>query len=250
MDLELAGKRALVTGGSRGIGRGIVLALARSGVTVVSCYRSDGEAVENLTRELKETGGDHRLVKADVSQPEDVERLIDECRQRLGALDVVVHNAGVISHVPVGDLGLDEWTRVIDTNLTGAYLVIHRSLPILTEHASVITIGSRVAAIGMPLRSHYTAAKQGVVGLTRSLAKELGPRGVRCNVIAPGVIETAEIAARLTAEERQAYEERYRSLISLRRFGTVTDIANMVLFLASDLSSYITGETINVDGGI
>jgi 3-oxoacyl-[acyl-carrier protein] reductase len=250
MDLELNGKQALVTGGSRGIGRGITLALARAGVRVVACYRNDSEAVESLDHELKELNAEYHLFKADVSKAADVAALLDETsRVTDGSLDLVVHNAGTISHVPFADLTPEQWSDVVDTSLTGAYLVCRHALPLLSAGSSVVYIGSRVATVGIPLRAHYTAAKAGLVGLARSQAKEFGPRGIRVNVIAPGVIETEE-AAKLSQEERRAYEKRYGSLIALGRFGLPNDIARAVMFLASDLSAYVTGETINVDGGI
>jgi 3-oxoacyl-[acyl-carrier protein] reductase len=243
MELKLAGKKVLVTGGSRGIGRGIVLGLARAGADVVTCYRTDGEAVASLDRELKETGGSHELVRADVSDPTDVDALIAACRACLGSLDVVVHNAGVISHVPFAELPAAEWRRVVDNNLGAPYLVTQRALPLLQAGGSIIFIGSRVASVGIPLRAHYTATKAGLIGLTRALAKELGPRGLRVNVVAPGPIETEEPApAEVT--------ERYRKLIPLGRLGTPDDVAGVVAFLASDLSRFVNGETINVDGGI
>ncbi len=243
MDIKLAGKKVLVTGGSRGIGRGIVLGLARAGADVVSCYRSDGEAVASLHRELKEIGGNHQLVKADVSDPAEVDALIAACRSSLRSLDVVVHNAGVISHVPFAELPAEEWRRVVENNLGGPFLVTQRALPLLSAGGSIIFIGSRVASVGIPLRAHYTATKAGLVGLTRALAKELGPRGLRVNVVAPGPIETEEPTP-------AAVRERYQKLIPLGRLGNPDDIAGVVAFLASDLSRFVNGETINVDGGI
>ncbi len=243
MDINLAGKKALVTGGSRGIGRGIVLGLARAGADVVTCYRSDGEAVASLARELKEIGGNHQLVKADVSNPAEVDALIGACRGSLKSLDVVVHNAGVISHVPFAELPVEEWRRVVENNLGGPYLVTQRALPLMSAGGSIIFIGSRVASVGIPLRAHYTATKAGLVGLTRALAKELGPRGLRVNVVAPGPIETEEPTP-------PAVLERYQKLIPLGRLGNPDDIAGVVAFLASDLSRFVNGETINVDGGI
>jgi 3-oxoacyl-[acyl-carrier protein] reductase len=243
MLIPLEGRRALVTGGSRGIGREITLALARAGADVVACYRSDGEHVQELARELKQLPGDHHLVRCDVSKPDEVASLVAECRARYGHLDVVVNNAGVISHVPIDELTQPEWQRVLDTNLTAAYLVTQTALPLLRPGASVVNIGSRVATVGIPLRVHYTAAKAGMIGLTRSLAKELGPRGIRVNLIAPGVIDTG-------TDLPAAVRERYESMTSVRRLGRPAEIAAVVCFLASELASYVTGETINVDGGI
>jgi 3-oxoacyl-[acyl-carrier protein] reductase len=242
VDLGLAGKRALVTGGTRGIGRAVALALAEAGVNVVACYRQDEQAAEHLRRDLRQAGGDHHIVKADVARAEDIDRLADLCRG-LGPVDIVVHNAGIISHVPFHELSFDQWKLVLDSNLTAAYLVVQKVLDLLPAGASIINIGSRAAIAGVPLRAHYTAAKAGIVGLTRSLAKELAPRGIRVNVVAPGVIETGIV---LTPEVRKRYE----SMIAMGRLGRPEEIAGVVMFLASDLSSFVTGETINVDGGI
>jgi 3-oxoacyl-[acyl-carrier protein] reductase len=243
MHIRLEGRKALVTGGTRGIGRELTLALARAGADVLACYRQHGEHVDELARELKEIPGDHHLVRADVSDEDEVDALIDECRTRFGRLDIVVNNAGVISHVPFDKLGAAEWRRVIDTNLTGTYLVTHAALPLLDTGSSIVIIGSKVATVGIPLRTHYTAAKAGLSGLTRSLCKELGPRGIRVNMVAPGVIGTeADLPPEVVA--------RYEGMTALRRLGTPGDIAAVVCFLGSDLSGYITGETINVDGGI
>lgn len=245
MTIRITHKNALVTGGTRGIGRAIVLALAGAGASVVSCYRHDIEAADALATELKETEGQHHLVQADVSQPADVDRLAAECRDRLGSVDIVVNNAGTISHIPFGQLPLAEWHRVIDTNLTGPALVIQKMLPLMPDGGSIINVGSKVATVGVPMRAHYTAAKAGIAGLTRSLCKELGPRGIRVNVVAPGVIATEE-AANLPPE----IQARYRGLTALGRLGEPAEVAEVVLFLASDLSRYVTGETVNVDGGI
>lgn len=249
MDLRLTGKKALVTGGSRGIGRGIVLALARQGVDVVTCHRQDGEAVQSLQRELKEIGGQHHVVRADLSRAEDVTALVDECRNRFGRLDLVVNNAGAISHVPYGDLSLDEWQRILAVNLTAAHLVIQNALPLLPDGASVVSVGSKSVEAGIPLRAHYTATKAALVGLNRSLAKEFGSRGIRFNVVALGVIAT-EATAALPDEQREVLISRYSAKTALGRLGTPEEVAGAVLWLASDLSRYVTGATIAVDGGI
>jgi 3-oxoacyl-[acyl-carrier protein] reductase len=240
MDLDLAGKKALVTGGSRGVGRGIVLSLARAGVDVVTCYRQESELVESLVRELKEIGGDHQVVQADVTSAADVERLVAACGERL---DILVNNAGAISHIPFAELSLEEWHRIVDTDLTATFLVTQKALPLLASGGSVVNVGSKVATVGIPLRAHYTAAKAGLVGLTRSLAKEYGSKGIRFNIVAPGPVQTE-------TETPEPVKERYRTMIPLGRLGTTEDIANVVLFLASPRAAFVTGETVNVDGGL
>ncbi|MFB9235134.1 SDR family NAD(P)-dependent oxidoreductase [Plantactinospora siamensis] len=243
MTLELSGKNALVTGGTRGIGRAVVLALAGAGARVLTCSRSAGEPAESLQRELKALGDEHAVLQADVARSEDIDRLVAEAASRFGGLDVVVHNAGVISHVPFAELTEQEWHRVLDVNLTAAYLLVSRALPVLRDGASIVHIGSKVATVGVPLRSHYTAAKAGLIGLTRSMAKELGGRRIRVNVVAPGPVETeAEVPAEVVA--------RYQKMIPLGRLGRPEEIAAAVRFLAGDGASFINGETLNVDGGI
>lgn len=241
--MDVAGKKILVTGGSRGIGREIALSLARAGADVVTCYRSAGEAVDSLILELKETPGNHEVIRADVTQAEDVDTLIESCHERFGHLDVLVNSAGVISHIPFTELPLEEWRRVVDSNLTAPAQMIKAALPMLRVGSSIINVGSRVATVGIPMRTHYTAAKSGLIGLTRSLAKELGPRGIRVNVVAPGPIQTE-------VETPPAVIERYKTMIPLGRLGRTAEIAAVVQFLASDSASFVNGETVNVDGGI
>ncbi|HXG12481.1 MAG TPA: 3-oxoacyl-ACP reductase family protein [Gemmataceae bacterium] len=245
MDLELKGKKALVTGGSRGIGRAIVLALARQGVSVAACYQRESDAVASLADELRKLGNDSHTAQADVSDPASVAKLVGGVRDRFGRIDVLVNNAGVVSHKPLADLDLAEWQRVINTNLTSMYLVTKAAVEAMPRGGSVINVTSAVAMVGMVGRTHYTASKAGVIGFTRSLCKELGPRGIRVNALAPGIIETDQ-AAGLTPEQRT----RYANLAALARLGQPDDIADVVLFLASDLSRFVSGITINVDGGI
>lgn len=245
MDLGLLGKRALVTGGSRGIGRGIVTALAEQGVSVAACYSSESDAVRSLAAELERAPGDSFTVQVDVSDPASVERMTKELRGRYGRLDILVNNAGVVSHKPLAELDLAEWKRVIDVNLTGMFLVTKAAADMLADGGSVINVGSAVATVGMVGRVHYTASKSGVIGFTRSLCKELGPRGIRVNGIAPGIIETDQ-ATGLTPEQRA----RYSKLAALERLGQPCDIAGAALFLACDLSRFVSGVIINVDGGI
>jgi 3-oxoacyl-[acyl-carrier protein] reductase len=249
MATDLTGKKAVVTGGTRGVGRGIVLALARSGADVVTCYRKDDEAAQSLERELKETGGQHHVLRADLADPDQIRGLLAECDARFGRLDLVVNNAAVISHVPYGELSLDEWQRVVATNLTAAHLVIQHALPLLGDGASVVSISSKSVDVGIPLRAHYTATKAALHGLTRSLAREYGRKGIRFNVLSLGMIHTEALDA-MPTERRAAMLEQYNSKISLGRFGTPDEVGGAVLWLASEQSRYVTGGVIPVDGGI
>ncbi|WP_017596460.1 SDR family NAD(P)-dependent oxidoreductase [Nocardiopsis potens] len=249
MELNVTGKKALVTGGTRGVGRGIVLALARAGMDVLTCYRQESEHVESLERELKEIGGRHRLFQVDLADPDGPAALLAEAERLYGRLDLVVNNAGTITHVPYGELPLSDWNKIIATNLTAAHLVVQHALPLLTEDASVISVGSKSSEVGIPLRSHYTATKAALRGLSRSLAKEFGHKGWRFNVLALGVIET-EALHELPEERRKAMLERYEPKTALGRLGTPDEVAGAVLWLASDLSRYVTGSVVHVDGGI
>ncbi|WP_042388968.1 SDR family NAD(P)-dependent oxidoreductase [Streptacidiphilus melanogenes] len=249
MDLGLTGKKALVTGGTRGVGRGIVLALARAGVDVVTCYQQPGEAVTALERDLKEIGGDHLVVQADVSDPAQVAALVEHARTKFGRLDLVVNNAGAISHIPYAELPVEEFQRVFAVNVTGAHLVIQNSLPLLSAGSSVVSIGSKAVDAGIPLRSHYTATKAALAGLNRSLAKEFGSKGIRFNVVALGVVETENLY-KMPEEQRALMVERYSAKTALGRLGLPEEVAGAILWLASDLSRYVTGSTVSVDGGI
>ncbi|MFU8850842.1 SDR family oxidoreductase [Micromonospora sp. SL1-18] len=244
-DFALKGGHILVTGGSRGIGRATVLALAAQGALVTACYVNESEQVESLRRELDERGAQGNLVRCDIADHEQAVRLCADAHRTYGPIDGVVNNAGVISHLPLADLPPQEWRRIVDTNLTGMYNVTRSVLPYVAEVASVVNISSAVANHGMPGAAHYVASKAGVMGLTRALAKELGPRGIRVNCIASGLVETDQMKA-VTAEGRARYEQ----LISLRRMGRPEEIADVVLFLVSHAARYVTGATLNVDGGI
>ncbi|GHO65449.1 short-chain dehydrogenase [Ktedonobacter sp. SOSP1-52] len=245
MDLHLQGKRALVTGGSRGIGRAIALALAAQGVAVAVCYQQESDAIRSLADELRHLNAESFVVQADVSNEADVAHLANEVRRCFDRIHVVVNNAGVVSHATLDTMTMAEWRRVLDTNLTSMYLVTQATQDMLPEGSSIINIASAVATVGMPGRTHYTASKAGVVGFTRSLCKEMGPQGIRVNAIAPGIIDTDQ-ASGLTPEQRA----RYAAMAALGRLGQSTDIAQVALFLASDLSRFVSGITINVDGGI
>jgi 3-oxoacyl-[acyl-carrier protein] reductase len=217
---DLRGRRALVTGGTRGTGRAVVLALALAGADVATCHRHAGPDADALAGALTGIGGDHHLVRADVRRAEDVAALTDVCRSRFGTVDIVVNAVGARRPAPFAGLDLTGWRGSVDANLTPAFLVTHGALPLLSPPACVVSIGSRAAEYGMAGHVPDTAAQAALVGFTRSLAKELGPAGVRVNLVAanPDTVSPADVAA-------------------------------VVLFLASDEAGFITGETFPVDGG-
>ncbi|WP_131737015.1 SDR family NAD(P)-dependent oxidoreductase [Actinomadura roseirufa] len=245
MDLGLAGKRVLVTGGTRGIGRETVLSFARSGARVVACHRTPGEDAASLARELKALGEDHRVVQADVTDGEQVAALAAACREALGGLDVVVNNVGVDARSPLPELTAQEFTRVLEVNLTSSFSVIQAALPLLSDRGSIISIGAVAGYRGRPESAHYGASKTALTGLTRSLAKEVGKRGIRVNIVAPGVIVTEPGGG-----PPPPVADIIRGMTALGALGANEDVAAAVLFLASDAAKYITGATINVDGGI
>jgi NAD(P)-dependent dehydrogenase (short-subunit alcohol dehydrogenase family) len=235
----------LVTGGSRGIGRSVVLGLAGAGASVAACYNRESDDVERLRGELRDIGGPSYLQQANVADEESVQAFVSEAGEKFGGLDVVINNAGVVSHQMLADLAPDEWHRVLDTNLTAVYLVARAALPLLSQGGSIVNVTSAVAMRGMPARTHYISSKAGLIGLTRALCKELGQRGIRVNAVAPGIIETDQ-----TAELDEAGRKRYSGLAALNRLGRPDEIADAVLYLASDRASFVSGVTLNVDGGI
>ena len=245
MDLGLSEKRALVTGGSRGIGRSIVLGLASSGASVAACFNRESDDVKRLRSELEEIGGSSYLTQADVSDSDSANGFVEEAAERFGGLDIIINNAGVVSHKLIEDLEPDEWHRVIDTNLTAVYLICKAALPHMGEGGSIVNVTSGVAMRGMPARTHYISSKAGLIGLTRALCKEVGRRGIRVNAVAPGIIETDQ-----TAGLDDAGRARYAGLAALNRLGEPDEIADACLYLASDRASFISGVTVNVDGGI
>jgi 3-oxoacyl-[acyl-carrier protein] reductase len=243
MGKEPVGKRVLVTGGTRGIGRAIVLAMARGGARIVTCARTPTQDAASLELQLKELNTGYRFVACDVTEPTDVERLADACRSYLGGLDVVVNNAGRDGETPLDELTEPMWREVLDADLTSVFLVTRGCLPLLAPGASVINISSGLALRGRAGRVHYTAAKAGVLGLSRTLCKELGPRGIRINVIAPGIIATEP-------GDEHPPAEVIKHMTALGRPGAPEDVAAAAVYLASDAAGYVTGAVLNVDGGM
>ena len=243
--LDFTGARVLVTGGSRGIGRAIALRFAERGARGVVCHRRPSSDAASLAEELGDHDGDWQVVACDVTDPASVDALVLDARARLGGLDVLVNNAGIVSHLELDQMELGQWQAVLDTNLTAMYLVTRACAGAMGPGGAVINVTSAVAMVGLAGRTHYTASKAGVIGFTRSLAKELGPRGIRANAIAPGIIDTDQ-ATGLTPEQRA----RYAQLAALGRLGRPEDVADAAVFLASDGARFVSGVTLNVDGGI
>ncbi|MBO8188120.1 SDR family NAD(P)-dependent oxidoreductase [Streptomyces spirodelae] len=243
----LAGKRVLVTGGTRGIGRTTALAFAQAGARLVVGHRSPGDHARTLAEALAATGAEHHLVRADVTSSQDTARLAEECRARLGGLDVLVNNVGVDGHSKFADLDESEWHRLLDSNVTSAFLVTRAVDELLVDGASIVNIGASVALRGRALGTHYSASKAALVGFGRALCKEVGSRGIRVNTVAPGVTATDdEPGAGLPPQ----LVERLAGMTALGRLGTGADVAGAVLYLAGDTSRYVTGVTLTVDGGI
>lgn len=242
----LDGRRVLVTGGTKGIGRATVRAFARAGARVVTCYHRDAEAADALIGELVEEGAPVPLaVRADVTDRADVRRLAERCADALGGLDVLVNNAGVDGSGELGDLPPGQWEQVLNVDLTAYYLVTQAVLPLLSPGAAVINIGAASALRGRPAAAHHGAAKAAVIGLTASLAKELGPRDIRVNTVAPGPVEDP-------GDPRRPARmlDRIRAMTALGRLAGPADVAAAVLFLAGENARCITGSTLNVDGGM
>lgn len=235
----------LITGGTRGVGRAATLKFAAMGAHVVTCHRKVSDEADSLVQELEAVDPRHRVVRADLRVESDVEHLASVCRRTLGTVDVVVNNAGVLGESDIENLPLEEWYRVLDTNVTAQYLVLKSVLPILSLGASIINVGASAAMRGKAGAGHYTASKSAVIGLTRSLAKELGSRNIRVNTVAPGIIDKGD-----ASDTPPQVKEKLSKMTSLGRLGTVDDVVGSFLFLASDLSQYISGATLDVDGGI
>ncbi|AJT61733.1 hypothetical protein T261_0040 [Streptomyces lydicus] len=245
MDQGLRGKRVLVTGGTKGIGRATTLAFARAGAWVLACHHSADEAAQSLSRELNDLGNRNRVVRADVTTRRDAKRLADTVRTEWQGLDILVNNVGVDGGVPFANITDAQWHRLLDHNVTAAYLVTQTLLELLANGASVVNVGSSVALRGRVNGVHYTASKAALIGFTRGLCKELGPRRIRVNTVAPGLTET-EPGAGLPPQA----VERIVGMTALGRICQPDDIAGAVLFLAGDTSRYISGVTLNVDGGV
>jgi len=235
---SLEGRTALVTGGSRGIGRAIAAELANAGAQVVVGYRSGAEEAEGVASEI---GG--KAIRADVSDPDEAKRLVDEA----GEVDVLVNNAGVTRDGLLVRMPDEDWRNVLDTNLGGTFNTCRAASRGMMKRRSgaIVNISSVVGVHGNPGQTNYAASKAGIIGFTKALARELGSRGVRANVVAPGYIST-----RLTNELPEELRQTMLANTPLGRFGEPEDVAGAVRFLCSDAAAFVTGEVLLVDGGL
>ncbi len=246
MTLDLSGKNVLVTGGTRGIGRAIVEAAAQAGARVAFTYRSSSETADQLVADL---GGSEKAlaIQADAASAEDAQAAVDAVTEAWGTIDGLVVNAGITRDGLMIRMDADAWQAVIDTNLTGAFHVAKAAYrPMMKQRGgSIVTISSVVGVMGNAGQANYAASKAGLIGFTKSLARELGGRGVRANVVAPGYIATD-----MTAELGEKVTDAMKGQIPLGRLGQPDDIAAAVLYLLSDAAAYVTGHVLHVDGGM
>lgn len=247
MQKLLTGKTAIVTGGSRGIGRSIVLELAKEGAHVVFTYHSSEAKALELVAEIEQIGAQGLAVKSDASSFGAAKELCDAAVEKFGSIDIIVNNAGITRDTLLLRMNETQWDEVIDNNLKSAFnLTKHGSAIMLKQkRGSIINITSIVGLKGQAGQVNYSASKAGMIGLTKSVADELGSRNIRCNAIAPGFIQTE-----MTDELSDDLKKRYLDQIPMKRFATADEVAKVVVFLASDMSSYVTGQIIGVCGGL
>lgn len=240
-------KVAFITGATRGIGRAIALELAKEGYNIALNYRTENEALENLKKEISGIGVECYPVQGDVSKAEDSERMTKEIIEHFEQIDVLVNNAGITKDKLIQRMKEEEFTDVINVNLVGTFNITKNVIKYMTKkrYGKIINISSVVGISGNAGQSNYAASKAGIIGFTKSIAKELASRNITANAVAPGFIQT-DMTNVLKDEVKEAIE----GTIPLKRLGTAEDVAKVVKFLASDESSYITGQVINVDGGM
>jgi 3-oxoacyl-[acyl-carrier protein] reductase len=242
----LAGKVAIVTGGTRGIGLAIARLLAEDGASVVVSGR-DAARLDAAVKELESLGAPAMAVAADAAKREDADRLVEATRERFGRIDVLVNNAGITRDQLLVRMKDDDWDQVLDTNLRGVFLMTRAVGKVMMRQKSgrIINIASTAGAMGNPGQVNYSAAKAGVIGLTKAAGRELAHWNILVNAVAPGLIET-DMAASIPAEAREAMLQQ----VPLKRIGQAREVAEVVRFLAGDGASYITGQTIHVNGGM
>ena len=243
----LEGKVAIVTGATRGIGRAIALKFAEQGANIAFTYLSSDAAAEELVAEIGAMGVKAVGYKSNAADFDDAHKVVEQVVAEFGQVDILVNNAGQTKDGLMLRMSEEQWDSIINTNLKSAFNFIHAVTPVMARRraGSIVNISSVVGTNGNAGQCNYAASKAGLIGLTMSMAKEMGGRGIRCNAIAPGFITTD-----MTDKLNDAVKEAIVAAITLGRMGTVEEIANVALFLASDMSSYVTGQTIKCCGGM
>ncbi|SNR90353.1 3-oxoacyl-[acyl-carrier-protein] reductase [Anaerovirgula multivorans] len=243
----LENKNVIITGGSRGIGRSIALQLARNGANVIINYTSNKEAADKVVKEIEAYNVKGLAIQCDVTKSDDIKKMIETVENHFDTIDILVNNAGITKDNLLLRMKEEEWQQVIDVNLTGVFLctkaVIRKMMK--QKHGKIVNISSVVGVTGNAGQANYSASKAGVIGFTKSIAKEVASKNIHVNAIAPGFIET-DMTAVLSEDIKSGLMES----IPLKRYGQPDDIANLVVFLSSNQSNYITGQVINVDGGM
>jgi 3-oxoacyl-[acyl-carrier protein] reductase len=244
---RLDGKSALVTGGGTGIGRAIAVALAARGANVAVANRSSIEAARAVASEIESMGRKSLALQGDVAVAEDAENFVKHVLTSFGSLDILVNNAGTTRDSLLVRMSESDWDTVLDTNLKGAFLVTRAAIKVMMKQRSgkIVNVSSVMGMVGNPGQANYSASKAGLIGLTRSIAKEVGSRSIQVNAIAPGFIDT-NMTEFLSAEVRESLIQR----IPAGRLGKPEDVVGAVVFLCSDAADYITGHTLTVDGGM
>jgi 3-oxoacyl-[acyl-carrier protein] reductase len=245
--MQLTGKTAIVTGGARGIGRSIAMTLAAAGANIVINYTSSSKAAEEVVEEAKKLGVSALAVKADVSKNDEIENLVKEVLNNFSSIDILVNNAGITRDNLLIRMSEEDFQDVIDINLKGAFICTKHVSKVMMKQRTgkIINIASVVGVMGNAGQSNYAASKAGLIGFTKSIAKELAKRNINVNAVAPGYIETD-----MTASLPEKVREEFMINIPMARGGVPQDVANVVLFLSSKYSDYVTGQVINIDGGM
>lgn len=243
----LKGKTAIVTGGVRGIGKAIALALVENGANVALCYRGNEDAAKTTEEEIKKLQGNVILFKGDVKDSSFAKEVIDATKEKFGSVDILINNAGITKDKLILRMNQEDFTDVIDTNLTGSFNFLKACAEVMVKqrYGRIINLSSIVGINGNAGQSNYSASKAGIIGLTKSAAKELGRRGITVNAIAPGFIETD-----MTDVLNESQKNALLNGIPVGRVGTTKDISSLAVFLVSEEAGYITGQVIGVDGGM